>query len=135
MTNKTEQLTAAEALALKVRIANEPHKQRIADELSVVRVLCETAIAAGYAVSLSDGEEWTVKSSRNVDEIVAAAQTTDSDTLRVRDIENKLIVGDVCFVYGNSASEVVCDYTTGEKMEAIMGFVNKFTDKLEAEGK
>lgn len=132
----TDQLTTAEELALKVRIANEPHIQRAADELSVLKFACEIAIAAGYSVSLQDGEDWTVQRSQDVDVLVAAAQTTDEDRLRFRKVnEVGTPIGTIWFVYGNSASEVIADHSVNPEMDALMELVNKFTDKLEAEGK
>jgi hypothetical protein len=127
----TDKLTAAEQKALKDRIENTAHKQRQADELAVFKLTCETIIAAGYAVSLSDGEEWTVKASTDVAELVAAAQTTDGDTLRVWDRAKPL--GFVSFVYGNSASEVIADYSCAH--EELLKPVTAFCDELEAQGK
>lgn len=69
-----------------------------------------SALRRGWAISVYDGEEWTVKQSTNAATIWAALAGTEMDTLRIRD-ENKARLGSVLFVYGNSPGDLVADYT------------------------
>jgi hypothetical protein len=48
---------------------------------SSIRRIAMDAIAAGYAVSVNDGEETTVDRSTRVKAIIAAVQSTDEDYL------------------------------------------------------
>lgn len=103
--------------------------ERVLAELRVLKMVCEVAIEAGHCVSLQDGEEWTVKRSINVDELVAAAQTTDMDRLQIRKIDEvSTCLGTVLFVYGNSGGEVIADYSCA--LEDFLAPVTEYTDYL-----
>lgn len=101
--------------------------RRINAEKSVVRAAVRNAIKLGHTVSLNDGGEWTVKGSSSEKEVMAAVYTTDYDTLLFR--KNGERVGTVAFVYGNSAGEVICDYTDNEAMAVILAPANRRADK------
>lgn len=103
--------------------------ERVLAELRVLKMVCEVAIEAGHCVSLQDGEEWVVKRSINVDELVAAAQSTDMDRLQIRKIDEvSTSLGTVLFVYGNSGGEVIADYHTS--LEELLAPVIEYTDYL-----
>jgi hypothetical protein len=82
-------------------------------EARAVRELVGVALEWGAALSVYDGEEWTVKASYDEDTILAALGTTDRDILRVRHPVTRERVGDILLVYGNApdGSEVVADHT------------------------
>lgn len=86
---------------------------------AVARKVVKAALAKGYVVSVCDGEEWTVKKSSSLTEIIDALCTTDADTLRFRDAEGNK-VGCIEFVYGNLPEEVIADYTANDAMEALV---------------
>ena len=90
-------------------------------EAAAVRRLIGHALAQDWAVSVNDGEEWTVKQSRDRTEILAALATTDGDTLRFRDSEGKTMGVMVLIYQGgeNPGDEVVSDYTDNEAMEYL----------------
>ena len=91
-------------------------------EAAAVRRLVSHALAHDWIISVNDGEEWTVKKSRDRNEILAALGTTDSDTLRFRDTEGES-VGVIVLIYqgGNSpAEEVIHDYSDNEAMEYLV---------------
>ena len=106
--------------------------QRISNEKMIVRKVVKNAIALGYTVSLYDGEEWTVRKSSNVAAVMDAVQSTDSDTLSFRKDGEK--VGSVWLVYGNSASEVIADYSDVEEVQTILAPALARADKLSAVG-
>lgn len=101
---------------------------RIANEKMIIRKVVKNAISLGYTVSLFDSEEWTVKRSSNVAEVMEAVQSTEEDTLAFRkDGEH---VGSVWLIYGNSASEVMADWTDSEEMSRILAPAIARADKL-----
>lgn len=90
----------------------------ISMERQAAALLVDLILSKGYSVSVNDGEEWTVKLSTNKEEITAALDTTGEDTLIIRDAaKNK--VGTMFLVWGNSAPELVCDYTDNPETNDI----------------
>jgi hypothetical protein len=106
------------------------NEHRLKLELSIVRRIVKDALARGYTVSVCDGEEWTVKRSTKLGEIIAATRTTDEDILRFRTADDAL-VGTVFLVYGNEPYEVVNDYSANEATEELMKGANALAAKVE----
>src|SRR4030095_6813035 len=67
-------------------------------------------LAAGYSVTVYDGEERTVNASTKTIEVLKAMMTTDEDYLIAIDAEGKER-GWIRFVYGNDGWDVINDYT------------------------
>lgn len=85
-------------------------------EAKAARALLRRALSAGYAVSVYDGEEWTVRRSRKFEELEGALASTDHDTIRLdrQDFNNASgwhFVGTILLVWGNAAdgSELAAD--------------------------
>jgi pyruvate dehydrogenase complex dehydrogenase (E1) component len=106
------------------------NEKRLALEMRVVRKLVKDGLAAGYSVSVCDGEEWTVKRSTKLGQIVAALRTTDEDYLAFHTAAG-IYVGKVFLVYGNEPYEVVNDYSANDAMEELMKGANAVADKVE----
>jgi hypothetical protein len=89
-------------------------------ERGVATRLVRAAIHAGYTVSVSDGEEWTVKRSDSEAVILPALATTGYDTLRFRDSAGEH-VGSAYLVWGNdpSGEELIADHTDNDAIEAL----------------
>ena len=89
-------------------------------EAEAARQLVEAVLERGYALSVSDGEEWTVERSRTESEILDALATTDGDVLRLW-TEDGATHGWFYLVYGNAedGSELIADYTDNEVCNAI----------------
>lgn len=88
----------------------------------IIRQLVSEALAAGYTISVCDGEAWPVKRSTDADAIISALASTDSDTLRVRESAAPFApVGQVALVYGNEPGVVVADYSDNEATRALVG--------------
>lgn len=102
---------------------------RVAIERRIVRRAVRTVIAAGYSVSVYDGEGYSVKRSRKVSEIMANIGATDTDQLRLRDAEGNP-AGMILCVYGNDGHDVIADYSAS--LEEILGPVNVYADTLAA---
>lgn len=81
--------------------------------------LVDAALAANMLISVNDGEEWTVKQSRDRAEILAAMNSTDADTLRFRTGDGDR-VGDAWLIWGNGPGETVADHTDCEPMRALL---------------
>src|SRR5262245_36999884 len=89
-------------------ITEKQHLRRIAVERRSVRRVAKGLIAAGYAISVNDGEEIVVKKSTKITEIVKATMSTDEDYFLVSKPGCKNSF--VRFVYGNGGWDVICDY-------------------------
>lgn len=80
-------------------------------ERLIARQCIADLLAAGHHVSVNDGEETTLRLSRDPAAIYAAMFTTDEDRLIAND-EHGNRVGWIYFVYGNSGWDTLNDWTT-----------------------
>lgn len=90
-------------------------------EARVARRLVRAALAAGYTISVNDGEEWTVKRSTREREILDALASTGEDMLRLRLPASGEAVGSFWLVYGNDpdGSELIADHTDNETCDSL----------------
>lgn len=105
---------------------NVETRQRI--ERQIVRQIVKDAIASNYSVSVYDGEEWTLKCSSDLREIMRAVMTTDEDVLRIRAAEN--IIGSIDLIYGNDGWDVISDHTANDAMDALLVNASKLSHRL-----
>lgn len=89
-----------------------PLEQRIA------RALIRAALRDDLAVSINDGEEWTVVRSRDVTHITEHLATTGADTLRLTTADNAL-VGEILLIWGNE-EDLVSDCTDNSRTLEIV---------------
>lgn len=98
-------------VALRIAIAELPCIPHASDtERRIVGKLVEDLLAAGFALSVNDGEEVTVSKSKDPTEIYAALSSTDTDLLMVHstnDVRDRWIR----LVWGNDC-DVISDYLT-----------------------
>lgn len=89
-------------------------------ESRMVRKLINKILARGLSVSVYDGEETTLKRSRDRRAILAAMATTESDTLTLW-YDDGSRAGWLILVYGNDSdgSEIIADHSESELMESI----------------
>lgn len=104
-------------------------KQRQRIEHAIVKKLIEDAIALGYMVSHSNGEYYTIKLSQDVDAIMAEINQCDEERLVFRDGNGERI-GSVFLAFGNDGHDVICDHSSGERMEAILLNANRLADQF-----
>jgi hypothetical protein len=110
---------------------------RIACERKVVRRAVKTILAAGYVVSVYDGEAFAIRRSTSVNAIMAEVQACDEEWLHVSTwregvdgAEGKWVrVGTIYLVYGNSGPEVIADYNVS--LETLLEPVMKYCETLE----
>lgn len=79
------------------------------DERRLAEGLIDAALAKGYAVSVFDGMETTVRRSRDRAELLGAMASTDADTLRFHD-EAGAYLGWVWLIWGNGC-DLFTDWT------------------------
>lgn len=98
-------------VALRIAIAELPCILHASDiERRIVGKLVEDLLAAGFSLSVNDGEEVTVSKSKDPNQIYAALSSTDSDYLLVHstnDVRDRW----VRLVWGNDEA-VISDYLT-----------------------
>jgi len=88
-------------------------------EAEAARSLVHHALLAGYTISVSDGEEWTVKKSRDRNAILEALATTGEDYLRMRTAEGES-VGTFQLVYQDGdRDELIADHTDNDACNAL----------------
>ena len=97
-----------------------------AGERKVARRLIKAALAAGYSISVNDGEEWTVKRSTKLKTITDALCTTGEDTLQLYAADPSKTVGwhgagAFYLVWGNEESGecLISDFTADDVCEAL----------------
>lgn len=123
-------------------------KLEIELETRIVRKCAEDAIAQGYAVSVNDGEETTLKKSTDITAIMAAICSTDEDYLIFH--RNTGVhaggaahashqgepqtfwekAGWARFIYGNVEC-VLSDYSANEATNAIVAGANALAAEYE----
>ena len=97
-----------------------------AGERKVVRRLIKAALAAGYAISVDDGEEITVSRASKLKTITDALATTGEDTLQLYAADPSKTVGwhgagRFYLVWGNAddGSELISDFTANDLCENL----------------
>jgi len=98
-------------------------------ELQIATQLVDDILAAGYAISVQDGEEDTLIGSSSKDEILKALQTTDEVDIRIMD--GDLGIGSILLVWGKGV-DVIEDYDgPDELMTGLMEGAQNAADKAQ----
>lgn len=112
-------------------------RQRILIERAIIRRAVRDILAAhdgAYCISVSDGESWPVKRSRDLDTIMANIGACDEETIVVRHItqssEAGAKVGSIYLVYGNDGWDVIADHTDSPLMRELLTDANNLADVL-----
>ena len=89
-------------------------------EARIARRLISEIMAEGYSISVFDGEETTLKQSRDFSQILAAMGTTGSDVILARDKAGDCVAR-FLLMYGNAedGSELFADYSANDIAEGI----------------
>ena len=109
---------------------NKNLAKRIMTERRICSALIKQVLADGHALSVFDGEEWTVDNSRDAAVIRYALFTTDSDELVVSDLAKKRI-GWFSLIYGNDGYDVISDYTANDYCQSVYDRLEPMIDKIE----
>jgi len=96
-----------------------------------VRAIVKAALANQWFISVNDGEEWTIKQSKDYNVINQALFTTDEDILLLRDNDG-VKIGTIYLVYGNDPDEVVSDYgASKDNFASFEAFLDPIIDSFE----
>ena len=94
------------------------HEHATPGERKTARLLIDLCLARGYAVSVSDGECWTLKRSSDRLAIIAALATTGEDLIRIYPADDLTAKcsGAFLLIWGNffDGSELIADHTDNE---------------------
>jgi hypothetical protein len=97
-------------------------------EADAATFLIRLALANGYAVSVNDGEEFVIKRSTDLHTILSAMCSTGVDFLLFRKKDGTK-VGWMQLVWGNSAPELVADYSANTDMQELWEDWHLYADK------
>ena len=86
-------------------------------EHRIVSQLLAAALPLGYTASVWDGEEWTLRNSRDPGEILQALATTSDDLISFRDAAGAR-VGTFWLIYGND-QDLIADHSDNPLTEAL----------------
>ena len=107
------------------------------DERAIIAQLLDDAAAAGYLVSVHDGEGFAVRISSDQTAIRLAIGDTDEATLRFRDAsrsysdgaQSRELVGWVYLIHGNGA-DVISDYSDNAETAGLLAPALALADRL-----
>ena len=98
-------------------------------ECEIISRVITSALNAGYHIAVHDGEEWSVRPTRDRAEIEAACFATDYTAFRLRDKNaGDVNIGFIEFVHGNGV-DVIHDYSKKPAIEKIVKPAQDFANK------
>lgn len=98
---------------------------RIEVEMRMACVLVQSALDAGYYVTVDNGEE-ELKPKQTTRDVLLEMFTTDMDRLHLYQGGRRL--GWVLFVYGNEGWDVISDYTDKPEIEKLVEKTKALSD-------
>ena len=109
-------------------------------ERAIAALIVSELVALGYALSVWDGDAWTVKASKDAREVCAALATTEMDVIRVRDPGALTdatggcvapVVGSVALIWGNG-NALLSDWSMslGWRGAAFAAAVESLADQI-----
>jgi hypothetical protein len=93
-------------------------------ERKIATAVITAAIAAGYSITVDDGDDDVIVRSKDIEAILASMFSTGQDTLYM--YQQDRCFGWVLFIYGWGGWDVINDYTTN--LEPIMGEAKAISD-------
>lgn len=111
-------------------------RQRILIERAIIRRAVRDILAAhdgAYCISVSDGESWPVKRSRDLDTIMANIGACDEESISIRhtdDPAGTVYSGNLYLVYGNDGWDVIADHTDSPLVHELLQGANDLADEL-----
>jgi hypothetical protein len=99
------------------QVQNSLDKYAPAEARRIAKRLIQAALDAGYAISVFDGEETTVRQSTDRRAIIDAMATTSDDRLTFWMGDTR--IGTVWLIYSNG-EDVISDWSSNETMDALL---------------
>lgn len=96
-------------------------------ERLIIERLIREALAAGYTLSVFDGEETTVEESTDSQVVFDALATTDYDVLTLHRPDGTS--GTISLVYGNEPGVVISDYNVS--LEAFLAPIEAYAETFD----
>jgi hypothetical protein len=106
------------------------YAERPETETRIARKLLQDALAAGYAVSVHDSEEWAISRSTDEAAIWDVMGETDVDSLRFR--KGGDYAGFVTLIWGND-TDLISDHTDNDAMASLVAGAMALADSIAAE--
>ena len=118
-------------------MANSLSQYATTGEARVARKLIRAALAEGWAVSVNDGYETTVRRSTREREILDAMCTTGEDCISIHLPLSGKSGGSFVLIYGNdpSGDELIADHTDNENCERLYRAAHRDTAKADAQAR
>jgi hypothetical protein len=114
--------------------ADESVRPRVKMEQDIVKSVVRSALRAGYALSVYDGEHEYRRTQAEAD-VLKDMMETDEDYLYIWDsMSSPVRLGWVYFVYGNGGWDVISDYTVSLDSTDILTEANALSDEFETLG-
>jgi hypothetical protein len=103
------------------------------DERAIAALIVSELIAAGYVLSINNGEDWPVKRSGTASLVCAALAQTEADTLVARDAITDEPAGWVALVWGNG-NALLSDWSSRATMTGglFLARVETIADEITA---
>jgi hypothetical protein len=99
-------------------------------EMLIAGKLVRTLLAAGFQISVWDGEAYGIKGSSTAADIIKALRTTDVDVLYCRkDVNGTITSGCVSLVYGNDGYDVISDNSCS--LESVLEPVTAYAETFD----
>jgi hypothetical protein len=105
------------------------HHAIVDAERAIARQAISDLLAAGYLISVNDGNKAALKRSKDADAIFAAMFNSTEEYLFASVLEETKPRGWVRFVYQNEGWDTINDYTTN--LEETLGKTNRLADQIE----
>ena len=94
-------------------------------EVQVITRAVNDLVAAGYVISVNDGQEIVVRGSVDTKTIMAALFSVDEERLIAR---QPGVQGSILLIHGNDGYDVIADYSLS--LESALEGANKLADRL-----
>lgn len=95
-------------------------------ERKIAAALVDAALSNGYTLSVYDGEETTVKKSREAAIIMEALASTDHDLLLIKK-QGGAFVGNVLLIWGNG-EDLISDHTNSDAIIALVDAAQRLAE-------
>lgn len=98
-------------IAVRLLIERAVVRRAVTDILAMTAQGDDGQLAPAFTLDVHDGEETTVRKSRDLTEIMDALGTVDEESIVVRRADTGKYVGSIYLVYGNDGWDVMADYS------------------------